>query len=110
MAHSFSHSDTEFGIGDTVDIQYRIREGDKSRNQIYSGIVMKIRGSTSSNKMITVRRISRSGVGVERIFPLSSPFITDIKLKKKSHYPKSTLYFVRKFSQKRLRHKLYKSS
>jgi large subunit ribosomal protein L19 len=60
--------------------------------------------------MITVRKISKSGTGVERIFPMSSPFIADIKVEKKSTFSKARAYFVRDLSQKKIRQKLYRTA
>jgi large subunit ribosomal protein L19 len=57
--------------------------------------------------MITVRKIAKSGTGVERIFPLSSPSIADIKVTKKSHFTKARAYFIRDLSAKKMRRKLY---
>lgn len=110
MANSIKYKDTALKIGDTVSISYTIKEGDKERQQLFQGIILKIKGDSDANRMITVRKISKTGVGVERIIPLSSPFISDIKTVKKSDYTKAKLYFVRGLSEQHLRHKLYKSA
>ncbi len=110
MSHSFSYNDTMIGVGDTVDVTYKVKEGDKERNQIFAGIVIKVRGASPANRMITVRKIARSGTGVERIIPLASPFLADIKVTKKSNYSKSRLFFIRNLSQKKTRHKLYRAT
>ena len=75
MANSFTYKDKSFRIGSTVDITYKFKEGEKERKQIFKGILIQIKGATPQTKMITVRKISRSGVGVERIIPLISPFL-----------------------------------
>ncbi len=109
MANSVTYKEKLLTIGDTVEVDYKIKEAeDKERIQTFSGIVIKIRGRDEASRMITVRKISKSGIGVERIFPLMSPFIADIAVKKKSLYPKATAYFIRELSQKQTRQKLYK--
>ena len=62
-----------FTAGDTVNVHYRVREGEKERIQQYEGVVLSERGS-GPNKTFTVRKMSGS-IGVERIFPMNSPFI-----------------------------------
>jgi large subunit ribosomal protein L19 len=109
MANSFLYKNQKIQIGDTVSLHYKIKEGDKERIQIFKGIVIGIKGATPENKMITVRKLSNSGIGVERIIPLVSPFLTDIKLIKKSSYKKAKSYFIRDLSDADLRRKLYKS-
>lgn len=108
MANSFTYKDQELAVGDIVTVNYRIKEGDKERQQLFEGILIKITGNTKNNKMITVRKISNSGIGVERIIPVESPFLTDIKLNKKSNYTKSKLYFIRNLSGQQLRYRLYR--
>ena len=82
-----------FEPGDTVNVHYRVREGDKERIQQYKGIVISYRGS-GSNKTFTVRKIS-GNIGVERIFPLYSPFIAKIDVVKKGKVRRSKLYYLR---------------
>lgn len=82
-----------FTAGDTVNVHYRVREGEKERIQQYEGVVISERGS-SSNKTFTVRKIS-SNVGVERVFPLNSPFIAKIEVRKKGKVRRSKLFFLR---------------
>ena len=108
MANSIKYKDIDLAVGDTITINYRIKEGDKERQQLFQGILIKISGNTPNTKMITVRKISNTGLGVERVIPMISPFITDIKLEKKSNYTKSKLYFVRNLSGQQLRYRLYR--
>lgn len=108
MANSFNYKDKTYKVGDTIDIDYKIKEGDKERIQSFTGILLKIKGNTPVNKMITVRKMSNSGIGVERIIPLSSPYISNVSLIKKSNYQKAKLYFLRGLSDQELRSKLYK--
>jgi len=109
MANSFSYKDQTFQVGDTVSLHYKIKEGDKERVQIFKGILIGIKGDIAETKMITVRKLSNSGIGVERIVPLVSPFLVDIKLIKKSTFKKAKAYFIRDFSESDIRKRLYKS-
>lgn len=106
MANTITYKDTIFQVGDSVAINYRIKDGDKERQQLFSGILIKTRGD-ANHKMITVRKISHSGIGVERIIPLNSPYIESIKLEKKTESKRSKLYFIRNLSGQELRMKLY---
>jgi large subunit ribosomal protein L19 len=83
----------EFTAGDTVNVHYRVREGEKERIQQYEGVVINERGS-GANKTFIVRKMSGS-VGVERIFPLYSPFIAKIEVKKKGRVRRSKLFYLR---------------
>ena len=84
----------EFKTGDTVNIHYRVREGDKERIQQFEGIVISRRGS-GANQTFIVRKVSAGNIGVERIFPLFSPFIAKIELKKQGDIKRSKLYYLR---------------
>ncbi len=90
-----------FTAGDTVNVHYRVREGEKERIQQYEGIVLSERGS-GPNKTFTVRKIS-SNIGVERIFPLNSPFIAKIEVKKKGKVRRSKLFYLRDLRGKKAR-------
>ncbi len=90
-----------FTAGDTVNVHYRVREGEKERIQQYEGVVINERGS-GANKTFTVRKIS-SNVGVERIFPLYSPFIAKIDVKKKGKVRRSKLFYLRDLTGKAAR-------
>lgn len=83
----------EFRAGDNVAVNYKITEGDKVRIQVFRGDVIKISGS-GATKTFTVRKIS-NGVGVERIFPLSSPHIESIKVLKRGKVRRAKLYYLR---------------
>ncbi len=83
----------QFTAGDTVNVHYRVREGEKERIQQYEGMVLSERGS-GPNKTFTVRKIS-SNVGVERVFPLNSPFIAQIDVKKRGKVRRSKLFYLR---------------
>jgi large subunit ribosomal protein L19 len=79
MALIVTHNKTEFGVGDTVRVTQKITEGDKSRSQVFEGIVMGIKGR-EENKTFIVRRIGAQQIGIERIFPLTSPTIEKIEV------------------------------
>jgi len=83
----------DFGPGDNVEVSYRIIEGAKERIQIYRGDVIQIKGH-GLTKTFTVRKIS-NGIGVERIFPISSPNIAGIKVMKRGRVRRARLYYLR---------------
>src|SRR5437588_74126 len=82
-----------FTIGDQVDIHQRILEGQKERVQVFSGVVIARRGE-GMREMFTVRRIVQ-GEGVERIFPLNSPKIAKIEVKRTGAVRRAKLYYLR---------------
>ncbi|MBP8961169.1 50S ribosomal protein L19 [Patescibacteria group bacterium] len=92
-ATKHSHMDS-FQVGDTVRVMYKIREGDKTREQPYEGIVIGIKGSDVS-KTFTVRKIGDQGVGVERIFPVNSPNISKLSVLKKGKVRRAKLFYLR---------------
>lgn len=110
MANTFSFKDTFFHVGDEVKLNYKIKEDNKERLQLFDGIIITVKGASPSTRMITLRKITRSGIGVERIIPLSSPYIHDIKVVKKSINRRAKIYYVRHLSDQQLRRKLYKVS
>ena len=81
-----------FSSGDTIKVHVRITEGDKSRIQIYEGVVMSTRGSGVS-KTFTVRKISAGQVGVERTFFFNSPVIAKIEVVRKGKVRRNKIYF-----------------
>lgn len=83
----------EFAVGDNVDVELKIQEGEKERIQIFSGVVISTRG-TGLRKMFTVRRIVQSE-GVERIFPIHSPKIAAIHVKRRGRVRRSKLFYLR---------------
>ena len=83
----------DFDIGDTVDVHCRILEGDKQRIQIFNGIVIARRGH-GTGAMFTVRRIV-NGEGVERVFPVNSPKIAEVEVKRKAVVRRAKLYYLR---------------
>ena len=83
-----------FEIGDTVDVRCRIKEGDKERIQIFTGTVIARKGR-GINETFTVRRIVNNE-GVERIFPLHSPNVIDVRPIQSGKTRRAKLYFLRK--------------
>lgn len=82
-----------FKVGDGVRVHTRVREGDKERIQIFSGIVIALKGS-GIHESFTVRRIA-SGVGVERVFPVHSPNIEKIEVDRESVTMRARMYYIR---------------
>ena len=91
----------KFDIGDTVDVHTKILEGTKERIQIFSGVVIARSGSGTRSKFV-VRRIV-AGEGVERKFPLHSPKIDKVEVKRRSVVRRAKLYFLRDRSGKATR-------
>lgn len=83
----------DFKPGDTINVHYRVREGDKERIQQYEGTVISMRGS-GPNQTFTVRKISNN-VGVERIFPMFTPAIAKIDIKKRGKVRRAKLFYLR---------------
>ena len=84
---------SEFRSGDTVRVNVKIREGDKSRIQVFEGVVIAIKKNGLSSTF-TVRKVS-VGYGVERIFPLYSPTIQTIEVVKRGRVRRAKLYYLR---------------
>lgn len=114
MALQTTHGETTFSIGDTVGVYYKLIEKEKvagrakreveeklrERTQIFEGIVISIRGE-GENKTFTVRKIASGGIGVERIFPLLSPWIKKMVVKKQARVRRAKLYYLREKVSKR---------
>ena len=83
----------QFEVGDTVDVHQRILEGQKERVQVFEGVVISKRGD-GMREMFTVRRIVQ-GEGVERTFPLHSPKIAKVEVKRTGHVRRAKLYYLR---------------
>lgn len=84
---------TEFRVGDTVKVHYKIKEGSKERIQVFQGIVIQKKGAQIS-QTFTVRKIS-NGVGVERIFPVNSPNIQKIDVVRFGRVRRAKLFYLR---------------
>ena len=101
QAFAVEKNHPSFKSGDTVTIDYRIKEGNKERIQRYKGVVIKIAGH-GDNKRFTVRKMS-DNVGVERIFPMNSPFIDKIEVNKIGKVRRAKLYYLRNLTGKAAR-------
>ena len=91
----------KFSAGDTISVTYKIIEGVKERLQTFSGVVIQRRG-TGSTETFTVRKMSNS-VGVERIFPMHSPFIDKIEVNRKGRVRRAKLFYLRNLRGKAAR-------
>src|SRR3989304_6386132 len=96
MALSATLKEVEFSVGDKVKLSQKIKEGGKERTQIFEGLVISIKGR-GENKSFIIRRIGEGGVGIERIFPLSSPTLEKISVVKKGGQggSRAKLFYVR---------------
>jgi len=83
----------DFKAGDTITVHYRISEGNKERIQQFQGVVIQRKGS-GSTATFTVRKISNN-VGVERIFPVASPFIDQIEVNKRGSVRRARIFYLR---------------
>lgn len=95
MANLITWKDSvTFNVGDTINIHQKIVEGDKTRNQVFKGIVIAIKGHQGL-KSFTVRKIAANNVAVEKIFPLDTPTITKIEIVKQGKVNRAKLYYLR---------------
>lgn len=96
----------DFAPGDTVVVQVRVREGERERLQAFEGLVIG-RRNRGANSAFTVRKIS-NGEGVERTFPLYSPFVESITVKRRGRVRRAKLYYLRERTGKaaRIREKI----
>ncbi len=90
-----------FKAGDTITVTYKIKEENKERLQKFRGVVIQRRGA-GVTQTFTVRKMS-NGVGVERIFPLNSPFIADIELNKSGKVRRARIFYLRDLTGKKAR-------
>ena len=86
-------NELNFRVGDTIAVDYRIKEGNRERIQVFEGTVIKIQGK-GSRKTFTVRRVSL-GVGVERTFPLHSPRVEEVRVIRRGKVRRAKLYYLR---------------
>jgi len=91
----------KFRAGDTVTVHYKIKEGNKERIQQYRGVVLQRSGSAHT-ETFTVRKMS-GNVGVERIFPISSPFIDKIEVNKYGKVRRARIFYLRNLTGKKAR-------
>jgi large subunit ribosomal protein L19 len=91
----------EFGSGDTITVSYKIKEGNKERIQQFQGVVLQRKGS-GATETFTIRKMS-GNVGVERIFPINSPFIESIKINKQGKVRRARIFYFRERTGKSAR-------
>ena len=101
----------EFKAGDTITVTYRIKEGDKERDQKFRGVVIQMKGADPFTKTFTVRKVS-GGIGVERIFPFTSPFIDSIEVNKYGKVRRARIFYLRDLTGKkaRIKERVYKAA
>ncbi len=92
----------DFRAGDTVRLAVTIKEGDKTRVQDYEGVCIAIRGE-GTGKTVMVRKIGANGVGIERIFPIYSDSINEIKVIRRGRVRRAKLYYLRDLAGKKAR-------
>lgn len=100
-ATQFKDDIPDFGAGDTVNVHLRVVEGEKERIQQFEGVCLSRRGS-GSNETFTVRKIS-GGIGVERIFPIHSPRVAKIDVRRRGKVRRAKLFYLRDRSGKAAR-------
>ena len=92
----------EFRAGDTLCLAVTIKEGDKSRVQSYEGVCIAKRGQ-GTGQTVTVRKIGANGVGIERIFPLYTDSISEIKVLRRGRVRRAKLFYLRDLAGKKAR-------
>ncbi|PHQ66136.1 MAG: 50S ribosomal protein L19 [Sulfurimonas sp.] len=92
----------EFRAGDTIRLAVTIKEGDKTRVQSYEGVCIAKRGE-GTGKTITVRKIGANGIGIERIFPIYSDSINEIKVIRRGRVRRAKLFYLRDLAGKKAR-------
>lgn len=92
----------EFKVGDSVKVFVKIREGEKERLQAFAGTVIARDGGSGNNASFTVRRISY-GIGVEKVFPVNSPYIARVEVERSARIRRAKLYYLRKLRGKKAR-------
>ncbi len=97
MSLKFTFQEQEFIVGDSIKVNYKIKEKDKERTQAFDGVILTIKG-VGSNKNFTVQKAATDAVKVERIFPVNSPWIESIKKLRspKTKIRRSKLNFLKK--------------
>ncbi|MGL5055459.1 MAG: 50S ribosomal protein L19 [Fusobacteriaceae bacterium] len=90
-----------FKAGDSINVYYKVKEGNKERVQLFEGVVLRVNGG-GIGKTFTVRKVT-NGVGIERIIPMNSPLIDKIDVIKVGKVRRSKLYYLRGLSGKKAR-------
>jgi len=95
MAQEVKFKDKTLRVGDLVKVTQTFIEKEGKKTSSFEGVVISIKGQLE-NKMFTVRRIGVDGIGIEKIYPLSSPLISIIEVKKRKKVRRAKLYYLRK--------------
>lgn len=106
MVNNLKLQDVQVRIGDTISFSYSFTEKGKEKNQVFSGIVISTRGR-GENSMFTVRKMTKSKIGIERIFPVHSSHISKVSIKKHTTNTKAKVFYIRSQSEKYIRERLY---
>ena len=93
---------------DTIKVHQKIKEGDKTRTQVFEGLVIAIKHGKEAGGTFTVRKVV-DGVGVERIFPIYAPTIEKIEIIRRSQTRRAKLYYIREKAAKEIRKKMRKT-
>ncbi len=103
MALIASVKETSFGVGDTVKVHLKVKEGEKSRNQIFEGMVIGIKGK-DQGKTFVVRKIGTQKVGIEMIFPFNTPTLEKVEVVRKGTegVKQAKLYYTRNKSSREI--------
>lgn len=94
MANQLIYKDKTFNVGDLLNVSVKVKEGEKTRLQVFTGLLIATKGR-SENKSFIVRKIGAHGIGVERIFPVMSPDIETITLKTAGTAKRAKLFYLR---------------
>ena len=95
MANSLTYADQVFRVGDTIAVYQKIVEDQKTRLQIFEGILMAVTGK-GTGQAFRVRKLSHMAIGVERVWPVHTPMIDKVVLKKRGNVRRAKLYYLRK--------------
>lgn len=94
MAIQAKHQEVGFKVGDTVRVKQQFLAGEKTQTQVFEGVVIAIKGR-GIGKTFTVRKISANAIGVEKIWPLMSPNVLKVTVKKSGNVRRAKLYYLR---------------
>ncbi len=94
MAKYLDYKDKKFSVGDTLKVHFNVRDGEKTRIQIFEGILIAV-ANRLSGKVFTVRKVAVGGIGVEKITPINSPVVADIEMVSRGDVRRAKLYYLR---------------
>lgn len=94
MAKYFTYKERSFSVGDTVRVHFNVKDGEKTRIQLFEGIIIGV-ANRLAGKVFNVRKVAAGGIGVEKITPLNSPIISDIEMVTKGDVRRAKLNYLR---------------